>query len=161
MDNNVIEQQTIIPVDTSNSVNKTIRTRNMTNINKASLESSNKDDEKNSGLKIYQKYLNLVYYTNDIVRKYPKKENFSLVQEIKTSVYSGLKNLIYGIKVYNKYDKLKNLNELDINLTILKVQVRISYKYQYITTQNYESWSNLITDICNMLGGWISSCQKR
>lgn len=114
-----------------------------------------------TNLKIYQKYLELIYYSNDIVRKYPKCENFSLVKEIKNSLYIGLRNLMYAIKSFQKQDKLKYLNELDINLNLLKVQTRLSYKYKYITIQNYETWSTLITDICNMLGAWISSCLKR
>ena len=112
-------------------------------------------------LKIYQKYLELIYYSNNIIRKYPKAERFTLAQEIKNSLYTGLRNLMYSIKLYNKNDKLKYLNEFDINLTLLKVQVRLSYKYQYITLQNYQTWSALITEICNMLGGWINSCLKR
>ena len=116
--------------------------------------------EKNN-LIIYQKYLELVYYTNDILRKYPKAERFALVQEIKSSLYTGLKLLMYAIKTYNKQNKLKYLGEFDINLSILKVYVRLSYRYQYITVKNYQSWSALITNICNMLGGWINSCQKR
>ena len=115
----------------------------------------------NNNLKIYQKYLELVYYTNDIVRKYPKCENFALVKEIKNSIYAGLRNLMYAIKSYSKTDKLKYLNEFDINLNLLKIQVRLSYKYKYISLQNYQSWSQIITDICNMLGGWIISCQKK
>lgn len=112
-------------------------------------------------LKIYQKYLELIYYTNDIVRKYPKSETFALVEEIKSSVYSGLRLLIYAIKTFNKKDKLGYLNKFDIELNLLKIHVRLSYKYKYISMQNYQTWSNLITDICNMLGAWISSCLKR
>lgn len=115
----------------------------------------------NKSLKIYQKYLELIYYSYDLLRKYPKSENFSLVKEIKNSLYCGLRNLMYAIKSYNKFDKLKFLNEFDVNLSLLKVQTRLSYKYKYITIQNYQTWSTLITDICNMLGGWINSCQKR
>lgn len=118
-------------------------------------------DNKENSLKIYQKYLELIYYSNDIVRKYPKSENFALVNEIKNSLYIGLRNLMYAIKNYRKQDKLQYLNEFDINLNLLKVHVRLSYKYKYITMQNYQTWSNLITDICNMLGGWINSCLKR
>lgn len=118
-------------------------------------------DNNSSNLKIYQKYLELIYYSNDIVRKYPKSENFALVTEIKNSLYIGLRSLMYAIKSYQKQDKLKHLNEFDINLNLLKVHVRLSYKYQYITVKNYQTWSSLITDICNMLGGWISSCLKR
>ena len=114
-----------------------------------------------SNLQIYQKYLELIYYTNDLVRKYPKSETFALVKEIKSTIYSGLRLLIYAIKVYNKQEKLKYLNEFDINLNLLKVHIRLSYKYKYISLQNYNTWSSLITDICNMLGAWISSCLKK
>lgn len=114
-----------------------------------------------SNLLIYQKYLELIYYTNDILRKYPKSERFALVKEIKNTLYSGLRLLMYAIKVYNKQEKLKYLNEFDININVLKVHVRLSYKYKYISVQNYQSWSNLITNICNMLGAWISSCLKK
>ena len=112
-------------------------------------------------LAIYQKYLELIYYTNDIVRKYPKSETFALVKEIKSSLYTGMRLLMYAIKSYRTQDKLKYLSELDIHLDLFKVYVRLSHKYRYITTQNYNSWSVLLTDICNMLGGWINSCQKR
>ena len=114
-----------------------------------------------SNLAIYQKYLELIYYTNVLVRKYPKSENFALVKEIKSSLYSGLRLLMYAIKVFNKQEKLKYLNELDIHLNILKVHIRISYKYKYISLQNYQVWCTHITDICNMLGAWISSCLKK
>lgn len=114
-----------------------------------------------NNLVIYQKYLELIYYSNDITRKYPKSEKFSLVTEIKSTLYTGLRNLMYAIKSFQKQDKLKYLNELDINLNLLKVHVRLSYKYQYITMQNYQTWSSHITDICNMLGAWITSCLKR
>lgn len=114
-----------------------------------------------SNLVIYQKYLELIYYTNDIVRKYPKSETFALVKEIKSSLYNGMRLLMYAIKSYKVQDKLKYLSELDINLDLLKVYIRLSYKYRHITIQNYNSWSAILTDICNMLGGWIISCQKR
>lgn len=122
---------------------------------------TNKQNLANSTLVIYQKYLDLVYYTNDLCKKYPKSERFALVQEIKQSLYSGLRTLMYAIKSYSKQEKLKHLNEFDIQLNLLKIYTRLSYKYQYITMQNYSSWSKRITDICNMLGGWIQSCLKR
>lgn len=115
----------------------------------------------NNNLVIYQKYLELIYYTNDLVRKYPKSETFSLVKEIKSSLYSGLRLLMYGIKTYEPRNKLKYLSELDIQLDLLKVYIRLSYKYKYISMQNYNSWSTILTDICNMLGGWINACRKK
>ena len=96
---------------------------------------------------IYQKYMSLIYYTNDILKKYPKSETFALVKEIKSTLYTGLRLLLYGIKSYSTQDKLKYLNEFDVNLSILKIHIRLSYKYKYISTQNYGTWCNSITDI--------------
>ena len=96
---------------------------------------------------IYQKYMSLIYYTNDILKKYPKSETFALVKEIKSTLYTGLRLLLYGIKSYSIQDKLKYLNEFDVNLSILKIHIRLSYKYKYISTQNYGTWCNSITDI--------------
>lgn len=115
----------------------------------------------NSDLQIYRSYISLIAYSNDLVRKYPKSEKFALVQEIKQSLYRGLRYLMYAIKVYSKQDKLKYLNELDIELRLLKIHIRLSHKYKYISTQNYATWSEQITNICNMLGGWINSCAKK
>ncbi len=121
----------------------------------------NKSPNSKSNLTIYQKYMELILYTNDLVRKYPKCENFALVKEIKSTMYNGLRLLMYSIKVFNKQEKLKYLNELDINLNLLKVHIRLSYKYKYISLQNYQTWCTIITNICNMLGAWISSCLKK
>lgn len=115
----------------------------------------------NSNLQIYKNYEKLIAYTNDIVRKYPKSEKFALVQEIKQTLYQGLRSLLYAIKLYDKREKLTHLNEFDVQLSLLKIHIRLSFKYKYITAQNYEIWSKQITDICNMLGGWINSCTKR
>lgn len=115
----------------------------------------------NDDTAIYQKYLDLVYYTNDLVRKYPKSEKFALVEEIKKVLYSGLSNLVYALKFYHKQEKLKHLNILDVNLKILEVHMRISFKYKYISMQNYSTWSSKIAEICKMLGGWISSFLKQ
>ncbi len=114
-----------------------------------------------SNLAIYQKYMQLIYYTNDLVRKYPKSETFALVKEIKNSLYSGMRLLMYSIKTYQVQNKLKYLSEFDIQLDLLKVYIRLSYKYKYITMQNYNTWSKNLTDICNMLGGWINACRKK
>lgn len=114
-----------------------------------------------SNLQIYRNYTMLIAYTNDLVRKYPKSEKFALVQEIKQTLYQGLRSLMYAIKLYDKKEKLTHLNEFDIQLSLLKIHARLSFKYKYISTQNYEAWSKQITEICNMLGGWINSCIRR
>jgi len=112
-------------------------------------------------LVIYQKYLDLVYYTYDLCRKYPKSEKSALVAETKQSLFNGVRNLICAYKEFNKKGKLVYLNQLDVELKLQKVYIRLAFRYQFISKQNYETWSNKITDICNMLGGWIKNCLTR
>lgn len=102
--------------------------------------------------------MDLIYYTNDISRKYPKCERFVLAQETKSALYSGLKCILLAQKEFNKSMKLKYLNEFDVHLNLQKVYIRIAYKYKYINSSNYTTWSAKITEVCNMLGGWIKSC---
>lgn len=114
-----------------------------------------------TNLQIYKNYMSLISYSNDLIRKFPKAEKFALVQEIKQSLYQGLRFLMYAIKIYQKQEKLKYLNSFDVEIRLLKIHIRLAYKYKYITLQNYATWSEQITNICNMLGGWINSCVKK
>lgn len=127
-------------------------------VGSSSVNSSVRKEDPKDNLILYQKYLDLIYYTNDLLKKYPKCEKFALVNETKNTMYSGLRNLMYAYKEYYKKNKLVYLNNLDVDLNLQKIFLRLAYKYRYITKQNYETWSQKITDICNMLGGWIKSC---
>lgn len=109
---------------------------------------------------IYKQFIELIYYTEMITEKFPKVEKNGLVSNIKNNTYSGLKNIISAYKYYDKKDKLKFLNNLDIDLKMLKVLIRISHKRKNINHKNYEAWSKKINNICNLLGGWINSCLK-
>lgn len=112
-------------------------------------------------LMIYKQYLELIYYTEKITIKYPKSEKLSLVSNIKNTTYNGMKKIIIAQKEYNKSKRISILNELDIELKMLKVLVRVSYKNKYINSKNYASWSKKIFNISNLLGGWINSCLKQ
>lgn len=106
-------------------------------------------------LTIYQKYIDLIYYTNKLIIKYPKSERYNLVNEIKNTTYLGIKIIIEAQKIKNKRNLL--LNELDINLKYLLVLIRVSYRNKYINIKNYRAWSYKITIINNLMIGWINS----
>ena len=112
-------------------------------------------------LMIYKQYVELIYYTETILKKYPKTEKFSLVQSIKNNTYNGLKKVIEAQSEYDKTIRIKILKLLDVDLKVLKVLVRVSYKNKYINIKNYTAWSKKITNIGNLLGGWINSCLKQ
>ncbi len=115
----------------------------------------------NNDLKIYKKFLDLIAYTTNLLTKFPRSEKFALSSDIRKNLYTGLGHLIRAIKLYNKHDKLEQLFDFDVTLSVLKVQIRLANQRHYLTQKNYTVWSENVTEICNMLGGWISSCQRR
>ena len=112
-------------------------------------------------LLIYKQYIELIYYTEMILDKYPKSERFAIVTAIKNNTYDGMRSLLSAYKEYQKEKKYHYLNQLDTTLKMLKVMIRVSYKRKYINVKNYTAWSKKITNIGNLLGGWMKSCQRQ
>lgn len=112
------------------------------------------------GLMIYKQYLEMIYYMENITLKYPKSEKLSMVSEIKNLTYRGMRKIILANKEYNKGKRLIILNDLDVDLKMVKVMIRISYRKKYISIRNYHAWSKKVTNIGNLLGGWIKICLK-
>lgn len=112
-------------------------------------------------VKIYNVYMNLISYIEMITEKYPKNVKYGFVNIIKTSLYDGMKSILYAYKSFEKKEKLSYLNDLDITLKMLKVYARISYKKKYINIRNYEAWSRKINNVCISLGAWINTCLKQ
>lgn len=112
-------------------------------------------------LTIYKQYYELIFYTLEILKKYPKSERYSTVNEIKVSTYEGFNNIIMAYKEYDKKMKIKYLNKLDANLKLLQVLIRISKKQKFISPKNYTAWSKKIANIRNLLLGCFKSCARQ
>ena len=110
--------------------------------------------------KLYNLYDDLIYYTHNILKKYPKEEKESLVLDIKNNTYEGMKLIILIFKSYNNESKINNLNLLDVNIKMLWFLIRLSYKNKYINKRNYYVWSNKLNNINNIIGEYIKLCLK-
>ena len=127
---------------------------------------SHRDREKENDktvedLIIYKQYIELIYYTESILMKYPKCERFALASTIKNTTYEGMRYVLNAFKEYSKDQKLTNLNRLDTCLKMLKVMIRVSYKKKYINAKNYAAWGKKLANLGNLLGGWMKSCLKQ
>ncbi len=111
--------------------------------------------------RIYQLYIDYIGYMEMITEKYPNVTKNGIVSAIKKYLYDGMENILKAYKCFEKKDKLSYLNELDINLKMLKVLARVSHKKKFISRRNYEAWSRKINNIGKSLGGWINSCLKQ
>lgn len=107
---------------------------------------------------IYKQYVELIYYTHNILLKYPKSERFSLCTHTSDITYEGLECIIKAQKENQKIKRLAYLNQLDADLKILKVYIRVAYKKKYINVKNYMAWSKKLANITNLMGGWMKTC---
>lgn len=112
-------------------------------------------------LKIYQNIVELLFYTYSITIKFPNYEKNGLVSDIKNHSTKLLEEVIKAQREYNVSNRIMFLNQADSELKVIKVLVRISYKYKYINSRNYGSWSRKLANVANPLIGWIKKCQRQ
>ena len=52
--------------------------------------------KKDNKIITYEKINNLIFYTDNLLKKYPKCERFNLCTDIKNLIYECLRNVIYA-----------------------------------------------------------------
>ena len=53
------------------------------------------------------------------------------------------------------------LIQIDTNLLVLQNLVRVLYKRKYITIKNYKAFSNKITELSKMVGGYYKKYKDK
>ena len=110
-----------------------------------------------SDLLIRQKIEAMIEYGYVSLRQFPKQEKFVLGAEMRQSMW----NLLRLVIICNKrYFKKTTLQELDVELDLLRSQVRLAKSLQYIDFQKYEHWALINDEIGRLLGGWIKSLSE-
>lgn len=86
----------------------------------------------------------MIYYSKNLLNKFPKSKRFDLCNDIKNLLYEKSKKYSFWWKAYTPQEKFKYLRETDVNLVVLKSMVTIAYKYQYISQKKLHGmeWQN-------------------
>ncbi|MDL2005824.1 diversity-generating retroelement protein Avd [Vibrio parahaemolyticus] len=108
-------------------------------------------------LAIQTKTRDMMKYGFICLRQFPKNERFILCADIRNSMYSMLRLTVVASK---RYHKKTTIQDLDIELAMLKNMIRVSYDLQYIDAKKYELWSRHLIEIGKMVGGWLKSASK-
>lgn len=106
------------------------------------------------GFKILAKLEELDAYSRQAAMQFPKYERHVLCAEIRASCNRLLRLTIQAAK---RYHKKTTLQELDIEIEVLRGLVRKAHRLRYINHKRYETWSREIDEVGRMLGGWIKS----
>lgn len=111
-------------------------------------------------LYLYKAHVDLMYYSYSITEKFPKKERFALYSDIKDILYKILENIIMAQKERNIKKRIDYQENIDVEIKVLLVMIRLAYRNKYINSNNYGAWSRKISNVNNLLYGWKKQCQK-
>ena len=65
------------------------------------------------------------------------------------------------ITAFKRYHKKTTLTDLDIELAVLKRQVRLAKDLNYIDIKRYQKWIEFIVEMGKMTGGWMRSVNSK
>jgi hypothetical protein len=109
-------------------------------------------------LKIRQKIEDMLAYAYQALAQFPKSEKHALAAEIKLSMRRLLE---LTIRCNKKYFKKTTLQDLDVELDILRSYVRLAFNLHFLPPKKYEVWLKLNDEIGRMIGGWIRSQKEK
>lgn len=103
---------------------------------------------------LMEKLEELAAYSHIALLQFPKTEKFLLCAEIRKTIDVIIRGVVTAWK---KYHKKTTLTDTDIEVEMLRVLVRRSWRLKYINNHRFEVWARHVDEMGRMLGGWIRS----
>ncbi len=97
-------------------------------------------------------------YVHLAVKQYPKHERHLLAADTRACSDRLLRLTITSWK---RYHKKTTLSELDIEIEVMRHQVRKALRLKYINAHRYKVWAEHINELGRMLGGWLKAERVR
>ena len=126
---------------------------------KAKKKMRNKKDAKNNKLILIPKTEKYIEYILQIILKLPRTEKFNIGNEYKISMYQMLKDILIISKI-EKSEILNYLNNIDANLNVQRIYLRIMLKNRWIDEHKFKIAMEQIYEIGKILGGLIKYYAK-
>ena len=112
-------------------------------------------------LLIWQKGIELVKMTYLICNNFPKEEVFGLQSQIKRSSVSIPSNIAEGYGRNTSQSFIQFLRIARGSLLELETQLIIAKELEFVTVDNFDKMSSLITEESKMINGFIKSIEKK
>lgn len=111
--------------------------------------------------KIKEKIYDMILYGSPALMQFPKSEKYVLASDIRKSMYRMFQ---LAVTIEKKYYKKNTLQELDIELDVLRHLIRLAADKKLYPNQKpclifkkYEYWAKLLDEIGRMIGGYMKA----
>ena len=116
------------------------------------------EDGTNEDFLMLQKISDMMEYAYIALRQYPKSEKYALVTDIKRCMDGILR---YAVSARKHYFKKSTLRDMDVEIALLRIYIRLSYSLHFISMDKYHNWSEKVDEIGRMLGGWLKTVNSQ
>lgn len=103
-------------------------------------------------LQLVPKSQDYIEYMIEVIIKIPRTEKFNIGNEYKITMYKMLNEILY---LRNKKDKIETLKQIDTELNVQRILLRIMYKHKWIDIKRFNISIDKIGEIGKILGGLI------
>lgn len=111
--------------------------------------------------KIKEKIYDMILYGSPALIQFPKSEKYVLASKIRESMYRMFE---LAVAIEKKYYKKTTLQELDIELDVLRHLIRLAADKRLYPSQapclpfkKYEFWARCLDEIGRMIGGYMKT----
>ena len=110
------------------------------------------------GPAIFSEVYDLILLLYQVVRGFPKSQQFVLGQRIEQTAVS----ILAGIVAANSSPgKLPHLREVSVEVEKLRVFIRLAKDLRFVSFSKYEALSERVDTVGRMLGGWTKWAAAR
>lgn len=126
---------------------------------RSSTRKARQGDEKGArGPAIFQEVYDLILLLYQVVRGFPKSQQFVLGQRIEQTAVTILGGIV---EANSSEEKLPHLRQVSVELEKLRVFVRLAKDLRFVSFGGYEALSLRVDTIGRMLGGWTKWAAER
>lgn len=110
--------------------------------------------ETEEDLTVFVKWTEFIEWLFPHTEKFPKRARFTLALRLENFALDIIEDLIEAR--YSK-DKKTHLQKANLRLEKMRILLRLSHGFRYLSTQSYEYAVKSLNEVGRMIGGWIKS----
>ncbi|MDQ1350421.1 MAG: hypothetical protein QG657_723 [Acidobacteriota bacterium] len=109
-------------------------------------------------LQVFVKWVDFLKWLLQATDKFPKKVRFTITTRIDNLALDILENII--VCKYDRNARPSGLKKINLHIEKLRVLLRISHDFKYISTRQYQYAAIQINEVGKMVWGWLKEGQS-
>lgn len=103
---------------------------------------------------IFARTFDLLTWLMPMSEKFPKSQRFVVTQRL-TDAALDFQEALFHANAQRADARMANLRDADAYLNTLRLYLRLSHQWQWLSHGQYEHVSQMIEEIGRLLGGWM------